>query len=685
MIIQGYDLPLVNHPGAKVPIYPHQAAMLDNWAQHEALLLTSKTGSGKTAAWMMAYLVHQHLPSEQNVVCVYPTNELIKDQERSIYDLIVNKQGLSCHVWSSDDAGYAPVDVELVRIDANTLDQYCAAWRTIGVRTKGQALLRLLQTDRPKIILTNPDTLFLLFALRYSQSADAVGALQGYRTVVFDEFHQYTGIELAHALFMVHMARELNTFKRVVLLSATPHPQVKDYVDRLLSPYTIDASTPTTYPIAGSRTVTHELDFQPQRVPSREAGGAVTHARNLLLELRTELEKRRLEHANDTSYVPAVVILNSVVSAIDLEDVLCGAGFERDEIVPMRGLMARSERRLNASQLLIIGTSAVEVGVDFRTDGLLFEASDAASFMQRLGRAGRHGPGVVYLLGDARECNALSSLGAVIDRDSFENAILDRYPQADARAWFVETRLGAFTAMMQASSVLYRIDKDRRGDFADKDRIRDWVFATTQSFADKMNLQFLGYAKGLYKQRHSDAHKWIMDYEQLDRFRTSLPSVKVLDRAEQQRGRLVYEYEADIKTLLQRAHNLRHEGRKCVVDGYERYHPVHTNMTFKEMSDREGHLLSTRDYSGHLMLKRLTPEGKLDAVSHEMSRSDAPHVFVFVSRDFVEDELDWRLATFAAGAHNPRFIVAFDGDALLLKEIYRRKSEERKRLMADRA
>lgn len=672
MIIQGYDLPLVSHPLVNLPIYPHQADMLDTWSRHEAFLLTSKTGSGKTAAWVMAYLAHRHLPSEQSVVCVYPTNELIKDQERSIYDLIVKRQGLSCHIWLPEDEGYTPVDVELVRIDATTLDRYCQVWKRDGVKTKGQALLRLLQTDRPKIVLTNPDTLYLLFTLRYSQSADSIGALQGYRTVVFDEFHLYTGVELAHALFMVHMARELNTFKRVVLLSATPHPQVRDYIGRLLSPHAVDASIPMCHPIVGLRTVTHELDFRPQRVPTRTAGGVVRHVRDLLLELKTELEQRRLRHAGDESFVPAVVILNSVVNAIDLEYILLDAGFDKDEIVPMRGLIARDERRLKPQQLLVIGTSAVEVGVDFRTDYLFFEASDAASFMQRLGRAGRHCRGIVFLLGDAREFNALSSLGEIIDRSSFEQAILDRYPQADARAWFVESQLGAFTVMEQACSILRRIEQDRHGGFADKDRVRAQVFSIVDRYATIMKISAsMGYARGLYKQRSSNSFKWIADYERLDRFRTSLPSVEVLDCAEQSRGRASYQYDVDIKTLLQRAHRLRREGRLFVIDGYERYHAVHTNKSFKDMEDCVGHLLSTQDYP-NLMVKRRTLEGNLDPVSHLMSREDEPHVFVFVPRDLVEDDLDWRIATFSAGDHNPRFVVAFDGDALLLKEIYRR-------------
>jgi CRISPR-associated helicase Cas3 len=186
MIIEGYELSLVNHPRAHVPIYPHQAALIDAWDGHDAFLLATKTGSGKTAAWLLAYLTHLTTPDERNVVCVYPTNELMRDQARSIEDFIVNRHGLTCHMRAPGDDGPAGADIEIVKVDAAELEHYRVAFHC---RTKGDALQQLLHSDRPKIILTNPDTLYQLFAQRYRQSAHTLGFLQAYRTVVFDEFH----------------------------------------------------------------------------------------------------------------------------------------------------------------------------------------------------------------------------------------------------------------------------------------------------------------------------------------------------------------------------------------------------------------------------------------------------------------------------------------------------------------
>ncbi len=46
--------------------------------------------------------------------------------------------------------------------------------------------------------------------------------------------------------------------------------------------------------------------------------------------------------------------------------------------------------------VLVVGTSAVDVGVDFKIHLLIFESSDSATVTQRLGRLGRHPGFKVY-------------------------------------------------------------------------------------------------------------------------------------------------------------------------------------------------------------------------------------------------------------------------------------------------
>jgi len=51
-----YSLPLINHSSTAVPLYPHQVAMWEAWEERPAMLLTAKTGTGKTRAAMLPVL-----------------------------------------------------------------------------------------------------------------------------------------------------------------------------------------------------------------------------------------------------------------------------------------------------------------------------------------------------------------------------------------------------------------------------------------------------------------------------------------------------------------------------------------------------------------------------------------------------------------------------------------------------
>jgi CRISPR-associated endonuclease/helicase Cas3 len=66
-------------------------------------------------------------------------------------------------------------------------------------------------------------------------------------------------------------------------------------------------------------------------------------------------------------------------------------------IQEVSGRIDRKEREQNRQNLqnsdrpiLVVGTSAVDVGVDFKIHLLIFEGSDSATVIQRLGRLGRH-------------------------------------------------------------------------------------------------------------------------------------------------------------------------------------------------------------------------------------------------------------------------------------------------------
>lgn len=60
------------------------------------------------------------------------------------------------------------------------------------------------------------------------------------------------------------------------------------------------------------------------------------------------------------------------------------------------GLTDPVQRKASFEKMLLVGTSTVDIGVDFRINLLIFEAFNAGSFIQRFGRLGRHAGYATY-------------------------------------------------------------------------------------------------------------------------------------------------------------------------------------------------------------------------------------------------------------------------------------------------
>lgn len=660
MKIRGYAYKQVAVDCIKTRLYPHQAAMFNEWSNHDAFLLVTKTGSGKTRATALPVL-----KNHESAVFVYPTNALIKDQSRAIQQLMMD-EGVTFREWTPENATekFGSEEYVLTQINAQTLGEFARAWG-MGEKQKGVVLLRLLQQDKRKIILVNPDILYLIYSLRYRASQEALAHLQAYTTVVFDEFHLYSGVELAHALFLIYLARRMQAFQRVVLLSATPNPEVQTYVDRLLAPRIVDAFATVPQPVCGERPIAHDVHLQPLPVGRDIVKTAQAKVKELIDELY-QLRNSNKEANIRGEYVPCIVILNSVINAIALEDALVEAGIPRNDIAPIRGLSARSSRDVRG-KTLVIGTAAIEVGIDFKADYLIFEAGDAASFMQRFGRIGRHSEGKAFLLGDPRECDAVKSLGDDISRDDLERGIKSIYPQQDAKGWFVNTLCGAYTILAQAGNFQNRILQDSSADEEMKADIARWIDEALEEYASWMSLSQMKRAQSKTRRKPL----WFEHYKDIDSFRTSLPNQEVWDVREKENER-DWCYEADVKTLLTRSERLwfNEKHGRLYVKGYGKYHQVWFAKSFEENHEEEccGILFTTADYTAEEM--QFMQEGHLTSVSHVMTKPKY-HVFVLVPSEIIQ-QLDWRLAWFRCGGPRGCYIIAFDGDALLLKEIYDR-------------
>ncbi len=653
-------LPIVAHAASASALYPHQVAVWEGWDKNQTTLLTAKTGTGKTRAVVLP-LLKRH----ESAVMVYPTNELLRDQVRAV-EQFAGAEGINAAVLAPEKDGgdgqaeCSRADHLLVPVSAALLDEW---QRHMHCRNRGEALRRILEPNKPKIVLTNPDILFLILGLHYH--AEPLEALRRYQTLVLDEFHLYTGVEFAHALAMIGLARGLGTFRRVLLLSATPDPGVREVLTRVLEPVSIDSDSAVANDQVPTRTAVHPVQVTP--IPAGGLDPIEVMVRELMA-LKHELERLR-RSSTDADYLPAVAIVNSVVNAIRLEDRLVELGFPRESLAAVRGLSNRAIRTIRG-KVIAIGTSAIEVGVDFHCDHLVFEAYDAASFLQRFGRVGRHKPGRAIILVPPNAFEGMANIGTEISRGGFEACIHRWYAAAGSRPWFASTEYGMITARALAENLVATVAQDKQTSDEVLRVLRERIEAVFSDHALKLGCSELhdraraAFERAMTGKRHSG---WIKTYCRLNRFRTSLPSVRVHDFTEQRRRAdwQMGEYEADLGTLLKRAVGISWNSKlqMLTIKGIGKYRRVHASEIFDDNDC--GAVLETQDYPQ----LRLYQDGESTAVSKLMS--DSGHIFAVVPKHGVGNEIDWRVPVFETGG----YLLAFDGAALLLLEAARRTKQ----------
>ena len=618
--------------------FTHQAEVYDAWPQHQALLLVAPTGGGKTQAAAFPILDHG-----EAAIFVYPTNALAEDQERSICRLL-QRLGMPYYQLAADGQwkadAYRRARAVLVRVEGQTLEQFRRLWHQTR---KGQALAQLLShQEKPLLLLTNPDTLFLMLALRYHAGFEILSRLQGFQTLVIDEFHLYGGVELATLLFMVHsLLRHEGFLRRVVFLSATPQREVLDLLNRLFAPKSIAVKVvPESH--QPSRRVLHPVDLE------------VTSAPQLVEQMAGRISAMRsglsLSESNP-DFVPLVVIVNSVLSAIHLEDELVRSGFDRSELGIYRGLSDRAIRDIRG-KLIVIGTSAIEVGVDFDADHLLFEASSGPSFLQRLGRIGRHRGGRAVLFAPSHVVAHARQLAGQLGRDELAQLAFQWYGEFDARPWFGGTGRG----LLACGALLERYANLASGsDLARK--LRERRDRLLSDFGARLGVSphLLAQVQHLAKRQPA----WLASYARAQNFRSSGLSVPVFDVIEaRRRGETHGRYEAELRVLLERARHPEWRGDHLQIQGYGKRQRVIAESRFAD-----------NEYGRIKPCSAVRPYFIVDGYHHPLSdfAQRDEHVVVKVP-PAAEPYFDWRMDYFPTQGG----FLLFDGNALLACEISER-------------
>jgi len=339
------------------------------------IILDAPTSSGKTLASLLRVT-----ETDMDTIFLYPTNELMRDQAKSIVKWLkilgktaalvpLDPNTLQVHPKFRDELE-REVDYTVIVANGEVLEGMS---RTEG-RSKGSLLRLLLETAKGRrILLTNIDLLHLLLKFKYFGSPTLLTELLKFRILVVDEFHMYQGAMLANLLFLLWVFRR--RFDQVVLCSATLSNAVQ-LIEKTFRSRAIHAETA-------------EEGYCARRVVHLEIRHKlrIMHKLNDVEEIKQIVNQLYDKYKESPAPVKVLIIVNSVAFCELLGKALTET--YNYETVSIIHSFVPNDRR-NVNKPIVVGTSAVEIGVDFDVASLIFEATSASSFIQRLGRGGRH-------------------------------------------------------------------------------------------------------------------------------------------------------------------------------------------------------------------------------------------------------------------------------------------------------
>jgi CRISPR-associated endonuclease/helicase Cas3 len=372
--------------GLKDPPLYHQQRTVEALRQHDLVVNTYNTGTGKTVASLLP--LFDLNGKGKNVLFIAPTNALLAQHAEDIQKF-VKENSLNFKVWQASAA-----DVRALRLAQNP-----GATRT----RPGEVLQRLIRNylefepeathRQPIILVVNPDIFYYALYFHYG-AHDRRNIFERFLTafdyMVVDEFHYYDSKQLSNFLFAFALFDQFGYFdvrgpgRKVCLLSATPTEDVTTYLDRLF----------------GKRWVLISPDNEPA-----DSTGLPTTPTLAPLELTIateEFEQWATGHRGElTQWViqdglDGALISNSLWRVNTAYAALRGVLAE-SRMGRITGPEPAEERARATGRDLILATPTVDIGYNFakldktrqNVDFLVCDARYGDELIQRIGRAGR--------------------------------------------------------------------------------------------------------------------------------------------------------------------------------------------------------------------------------------------------------------------------------------------------------
>jgi CRISPR-associated endonuclease/helicase Cas3 len=384
---------------------------------------TAMTGDGKSlAAYLPAFQDRKH------IIAMYPTNELIQDQHAALPNY---EQRLKIQM----PANALMYGAEITRLMSEH-----------GTKVRLEEVRSLL--SRHAILLTNPDLVHLMMSYQYGwdylrkELPTTIGAYFDY--FLFDEFHVFgvpQVIAVMNMLGYLHVGYrdKPNERKKFVFLSATPSKLMNGLLERGGLRYRRIEGHYRSTNKDGYRCILQGCDLHLDEASQEKPIEA-------WIEERLEDIHQFFRAHIDSK---AAILVYSVATARRIYE-RCKDYFEPLGITvgENTGLTNKDDRKDSYNKHILVGTTTVDIGVDFHINYLIFEAWNAGSFLQRFGRLGRHAGYGMY------EAHALIPRFVLerlqkhfgvedeVERETFNLAIREAFPTEQefeqyARRWGV--------------------------------------------------------------------------------------------------------------------------------------------------------------------------------------------------------------------------------------------------------
>jgi CRISPR-associated endonuclease/helicase Cas3 len=354
----------INSDGSRWQLSQHQAetykALVSN--EYDVVFNTAMTGDGKSLAAYLPVLTN----AQYHAFGMYPTIELSRDQERQFrnYTSQFGQAIPYCTLWGAEIARRAEEH---------------------DFKRRGDALKERFENHN--VILTNPDIFNLVMNYRYtslifSDQELPYSLCTNFDAFIFDEFHVFAMPQIVAALTAMVYIHEAGGRHKFLFSSATPNGLLAEMVRRSGLRCQAISGIYATEDRMGYRPVLHPATLNIQPLGERQTTEDW---------LREHLAELAAFWVGQTPRPKAAVIVNSVAAARRIVRML-ESELERHGISvgENTGLTDAERRKVSLGQDIVVGTSTIDVGVDFNINLLIFESANAGTFLQRLGRLGRY-------------------------------------------------------------------------------------------------------------------------------------------------------------------------------------------------------------------------------------------------------------------------------------------------------